>query len=91
MIEDDFHIIKRYILQAITDQLTFISAVVEDVEGLNSCRTFLFVSENQVNPIVEVGWDILGLQGLPVFVDKVLRGFGPAGQGNMVHSLLTAL
>lgn len=39
--------------------VTLICAVVEDVEGFHRCRAPLFVTKDQINPLVEVGWHIL--------------------------------
>lgn len=34
--------------------LTLICAVVEDVQGLHSCRTPLLVTKDQIDPLMEV-------------------------------------
>lgn len=39
--------------------VTLICAVVEDVEGFHRCRAPLFVTKDQINPLMEVGWHIL--------------------------------
>jgi hypothetical protein len=70
---------------------TFVSTVVEDIERLHCCWPFLFVSEDEVDPVVDVRGDVLRLQGFPVFVDEVLGGLGPLGKNNMVYPLLTTL
>lgn len=37
---------------------------VEDVVGFNSGRALLFVSKNQINPLVEMSTDVITLQSL---------------------------
>lgn len=75
----------------IQSDLTFIGTVIENIEGLHSSRAFLFVSEDQVDPVVYIFWHVLGLEGFPVFMDEVLRRFGPAGEDHMIDALLTGL
>ena len=70
---------------------TFVSTVVEYIESLNSRRAFLFVSEYQIYPVVEISGHMFGLQRLAMLVNKVLRWLCPTRQHNMVDSLTREL
>ncbi len=51
---------------------SLVCEMMEDVYSLNSCRTSLFISENEIDPIVEVLRDILTFKCLPVNFKELL-------------------
>lgn len=44
--------------------VALVVVVIEDIVGLHSQGTLLFVSKYQVNPLVKVSTDVITLQGL---------------------------
>ena len=69
------------VVNVVDVHLTLVEQVVEDIHGLHSRRTLLLVAENQVDPFVKVGRDVVTLQSLKtggkksvkVMVSSILR------------------
>ena len=60
---DDGGLLER-IRDAVDVDVTFVKQIVEDVHRLHCSRPLLLVSENQVNPFVEVRADVITLERL---------------------------
>lgn len=61
---------------------------MEDIYGLQSSFSSLFVAENQVDPFVDVLGDVIGLQSLPVDQDEQPSiTSAPIWQNDIVNSL----
>lgn len=56
--------------------LTLVGAVVEDVEGLHGGRAALFVPEDEVDPLVEVGRDVFRLLSEDGLSGRAGKGLG---------------
>ena len=51
----------------------------------NQEATFLFVSKDEIDPLVDLTWDELRLEGLPVDPDELVRIGGPGGKLHVAH------
>ena len=64
---------------------TLICEIVEHVGGSHSFRTFLLVTKDQVDPLVKLARDKLGLQSLSVYPDKLFGAVRPRRQLHVIH------
>lgn len=66
---------------------SFVRSIQEQVEALLCLLSPLFVTENQIDPMVQVGGCVLTLQSLSVCLEEVFRTFGPLGEYHVVDLL----
>lgn len=54
----------QWVVDVVDIHLTLVEKVVEDVDGFHCSGTLLLVAKDQVDPLMEVGTDVVALQSL---------------------------
>jgi len=63
---------------------------MEEVVGRLCLRTSLLVSENKIDPVVEILRNIVRLQGLPMYPYELMgRSISPRGKSDIVYQIAT--
>ena len=66
--------------------VSLIEEMVEDIDGINRLLSLLFVSKNEIDPVVHVGRDIVALEGRTMHSDEFTGvSLGPGGQHDVVQ------
>ena len=74
-------VLLERIINTVDVHIALVEEMVEDIDSVHGRGSLLLVAKHQVYPLIEVGTDIVTLQGLPVGTDKLPRvSLGPHWQ-----------
>ena len=68
-----------------------VGQVIEDVGGAHGLRSALLVAEYEIDPLVQLARDELGLERHAIDAHEIVRALGPLGQLDVVDGLLLVL
>ena len=82
----------RIYVSVVDVDVSLVEQMVEDIDGVDCGLTLLFVAENEVDPFMQVGGNVLTFECASVESDEFARVLlGPRRQNNAIQPLATLL